>query len=325
MKKIIPGFLVSLLLVYFSFRGVDFHRVAGGLADIGGGYVLLFLALMLFMQALRSWRWGVILRPLAHVEPLPLFAITSIGFFAISVLPARLGEIVRPYLVARKGTVTISAALGTVFVERFLDGITILALGSLAPFFMKLPDWFIRANYIFLAFNSLLLSIVFCAVFRRSLLESLIRNVIRFLPLSWREPLDKFLVNFLDGFQIVGDGVRFLTTLLLSFFIWSIDALAIYLLFQAFQFSLPPAAALVLMVILIIGIAIPTAPGFIGNWHYACVLGLSIYAIPKTEALTFAVIYHFMSVGLTIVLGLAFLPYLKLSFADLRRAVRKSG
>ena len=105
----------------------------------------------------------------------------------------------------------------------------------------------------------------------------------------------------------------------LSILIWLIDVLVIYLLFLAFGFHLPVAAAFVLMIILIIGIAIPTAPGFIGNWHYFCVLGLSLFGVPRTDALTFAIIYHALSIGIVVILGLAFLPFNRFSIADLRR------
>src|SRR5674536_356652 len=71
------------------------------------------------------------------------------------------------------------------------------------------------------------------------------------------------------------------------------------------------------MIILIIGIAIPTAPGFIGNWHYFCILGLGLFGIPKTDALTFAIIYHALSIGIVILLGLLFLPFNRFSVADL--------
>jgi uncharacterized membrane protein YbhN (UPF0104 family) len=73
------------------------------------------------------------------------------------------------------------------------------------------------------------------------------------------------------------------------------------------------------MVILLIGIAIPTAPGFIGNWHYACILGLTLFGIPKSDALTFAIIYHFLSLAIVIVLGLIFLPFNKFSLSDMKK------
>jgi len=73
------------------------------------------------------------------------------------------------------------------------------------------------------------------------------------------------------------------------------------------------------MVILVAGIAIPTAPGFIGNWHYACILGLSLFNIAKPEAFSFALVYHFLSMMMIVVLGVAFLPFNKFSISDMTK------
>jgi hypothetical protein len=110
-----------------------------------------------------------------------------------------------------------------------------------------------------------------------------------------------------------------LQVILLSLLVWTINAVAIYTLFHAFAFDLPFTAAAVVMVILLIGIAVPAAPGFIGNWHYACILGLMLFGIPKSEALTFALIYHFLSIGIVIALGVMFLPFNKFSIADMKK------
>ena len=321
MKKVIPGLLISALLVYLSVRGTDFQGVIADMAEIGFGYILPFLLLMMLMQALRAWRWGMILAPLGKLATLTLWAITSVGFLAITALPARLGELLRPYLVARHSSIRMPAALGTVFLERFFDGVAILTIASLTPFFTQLPPWLIKANVIFLLVNLTLLTVIVLAVFKRALLESFLNFFLRRCPQRWEELLSRLLQHFLDGFQIIGDGPQLFQILLLSFLIWLVDALAIYFLFLAFNLSLPPVAPFVLMIILIIGIAVPTAPGFIGNWHYSCVLGLSIFGIAKTEALSFAILYHFLCISLTIILGLAFLPFLKFSWSDLRQEV----
>jgi hypothetical protein len=90
-------------------------------------------------------------------------------------------------------------------------------------------------------------------------------------------------------------------------------------MFLAFGFTLPPAAAFVVMIVLMIGITIPTAPGLIGNWHYSCILGLSLFDIPKADAFAFSVIFHFIAVGIVIILGMMFLPFNKFSLSDLSR------
>ncbi len=325
MKKVFLGILVSALLIYLSLKGTDFQDVRTGLARINSSYIWSSLLLMTAMQSLRAWRWGLILRPLGQLGSMRVLAITSVGFLAITALPARLGELLRPYLVARSSDISMSAALGTVFVERFLDGVTVLAIASLTTLFASLPTWLAKAGFVFLLFNLALLIVIFCAVFRRPLLEGLVHYFIRRLPLPWSESLSHFFRHFLDGFQIIGDGSRLWRVLLLSCLIWLINGLAIYALFQAFDFSLPPVAAFVLMIVLVIGIAIPTAPGFIGNWHFSCVLGLGLFGVAKTEALTFAIVYHFLAVGLTVVIGLVFLPYLQFSLADLWKAAKRQG
>jgi uncharacterized membrane protein YbhN (UPF0104 family) len=90
-------------------------------------------------------------------------------------------------------------------------------------------------------------------------------------------------------------------------------------MFLAFGLDLTVTAAVVLMIVLIIGIAIPAAPGFIGNWHYFCILGLSLFGIAKTVALSFAIVYHALSIGVLIFLGLIFLPFNRFSIGDLSR------
>jgi uncharacterized protein (TIRG00374 family) len=139
------------------------------------------------------------------------------------------------------------------------------------------------------------------------------------LPARYAEGLNRLVRHFLQGFRIMVDPVLLASVTGLSILIWLIDVLALYLLFLAFGFQLPVSAAFVLLLILIIGIAIPTAPGFIGNWHYFCILGLSLFGVPRTDALTFAIVYHALAIGIVVILGLAFLPFNRFSVADLRR------
>jgi hypothetical protein len=324
MKKAIPGLLISALLIYLSVKGTDFHGIADGLIKMSYRYILPFLLTMLIMQILRVWRWGLILYPLGKIGHLPLFAIASVGFLAIIALPARLGELGRPYLVSRNSSIKMSAALGTVFVERIIDGITILTIASLTTFFTTLPGWLLKANLIFFIFNLVLVSVVFFAVHGRGRMERLLNSFLRVFPEKWGGILTRLLRHFLDGFLVIGNGRQLLQILLLSFLIWFVDVLAIYILFEAFNFTLPPVAAFVLMIILIIGIAIPTAPGFIGNWHFSCILGLGLFGVAKTEAFTFALIYHFLSVGLVVILGIVFLPAIRFSFADLWKETKNT-
>ena len=81
--------------------------------------------------------------------------------------------------------------------------------------------------------------------------------------------------------------------------------------------ELPLAAAYTVLIITALGVALPTAPGFIGNYHFSCVVGLTLFDIPKTDALTFAIVLHFIQFAVVTVLGVLCLPFIKVPLPTL--------
>ncbi len=319
--KVIAGFLLGALLVYLSVRGIDFRGVEKELTRVRYGYTLLFLMIALVMQVLRSVRWGLILRPLAKIDQLVLFSVSSVGFLAITAIPARFGELARPYLITKRSPITMTSAMGTIFVERIFDSLAVLIIAVMTPLFTTLPPWLTKASLIFFWITMAIAAVALFLAIRRDLALKMLNILLCSLPGKKVRLPERLLHQFSDGCKIITNPKLLWQTGLLTVVIWLVDVLAIYVMFLAFGLKLPVAAAVVLMVVLIIGIAIPTAPGFVGNWHFFCILGLGIFGIPKTEALSFAIIYHFLSVGLLIVLGLLFLPFNKFSLSSLSTPV----
>jgi hypothetical protein len=207
--------------------------------------------------------------------------------------------------------------MGTIFVERIMDGISILFISFSALFFAPTPTGLLKPSLILFLILLIIVVGVSFIISRRHDIQTFLNPFLNKISPNVVLKLKNLINRFIDGFKIMNDPKRLFLSIALSVIIWTINAMAIYTLFMAFGFQLPIANAFILMVILIIGIALPTAPGFVGNWHFPCVLGLSLFGIPKAEALSFAVIYHFLSVGIIIVLGLLFLPFNKVPFPDL--------
>jgi hypothetical protein len=321
--KLIAGLLLSGFLVYLSVRGIDFQSVVRGLTTIRYGYALLFLAVAFLMQVLRSVRWGMILRPLEKIDQFTLFSVSNVGFLAIIAIPARIGELARPYLISKKSRIPMTCAVGTIFVERIFDSLGVLLIAVLTPVFTSVPPWLTRASLIFFWITIGFLTVTLFLVIKR---DALLKALNSFLcRLSEKKALlvERLFHQFSDGLKIITDFKLLVQVSFLTVMIWLVDVAAIYILFIAFGFNLPPAAAVVLMIVLIIGIAIPTAPGFVGNWHFFCILGLGIFGVPRPEALSFAIIYHFLSIGILIVLGLLSLPFNRFSLSSL--STRISG
>src|SRR4029453_12803219 len=96
------------------------------LESVSGTVVGVYLVILAITHLLRCWRWAYLLRPIGVTLPWrQLLAISSIGFMAIQALPVGLGGVVRPYFVVRTGQSRMSAVLGTVAVERVVDGLLI--------------------------------------------------------------------------------------------------------------------------------------------------------------------------------------------------------
>jgi len=322
-KKLIFGIVLGIALIYLSVRGIDFNETIAHLKKIHLGYAALALFFIFLMQVLRSYRWGVILEPMEKIPQFTLFAVTCVGFLAISAIPARIGELARPYLISRKSTIKMSSALGTVIVERVLDSLTVLTVTIAVLMLQDLPSWMIKSGVLFFIITVLMIACIIGLVWRRETAVKIIDRFLRLLPGKLAQKVNHVIHHFIDGFQVITDVKRLLFLLLLSAAVWLIDVAVIYTMFIAFGFDLPVMAAFVVMIILIAGIAIPTAPGFIGNWHYACILGLSLFNIAKPEAFSFALIYHFLSMAVVIILGIAFLPFNKFSISDMTKQMNK--
>ncbi|HYA14354.1 MAG TPA: lysylphosphatidylglycerol synthase transmembrane domain-containing protein [Syntrophales bacterium] len=318
-KKLTVGIIIGAVLVYLSIRGINFQDVIDGFKTVRYGYVISVLIILFLMQVLRSWRWGVILSPIEKVDQLSLFSVTSVGFLAIIAFPARIGELARPYLITNKSQIGMSAAVGTILVERVFDCLTVLFIFVFAIFFISFPTWLIKSGVIFLLITLTIFAVMFFMIIKKEASLLALNSLFRRLPEKYTLKLNHLFHQFIDGFKIIIDVNSLIHVALLSVLIWLIDVAAIYLMFLAFGFTLPPAAAFVLMIVLMIGISIPTAPGFVGNWHYSCIFGLSLFGIPKTDAFTFSVIFHFIAVGIIIILGMMFLPSNKFSLSDLSR------
>jgi len=317
--NLLLGLTLGALFIWLAFRGTDFEGVKASFKAANYLYLIPVVLLSIIVQIVRSYRWGVIVEPLEKIDQMTLFSITSVGFMAITLLPVRMGEFVRPYLISRKSTIKLGSALATIVVERIFDMLTLMILLLFVLMTVELPEWVFRTAYaILLIIIPFLFLLIFLAVNREISAKGLDRIVGK-LPPAFSSRLRKLFHSFLDGLQILPDWKKTVYLSFLSLCIWGLIGLVTYILFSSFasMSELPLAAAYAVLIITALGVALPTAPGFIGNYHFSCVVALTLFGIPKTDALTFAIVLHFIQFSVVIVLGLACLPFIKVPLASL--------
>ena len=112
--------ILSLGLLWLFLRGAHLDQVWGEIRQAEGWWIALSLATTVGNMVIRAVRWQYLLAPIGHARFRPAFRTTMIGFAASTVLPARAGEIIRPYLLARQEGLSGTATFATVVVERLL-------------------------------------------------------------------------------------------------------------------------------------------------------------------------------------------------------------
>jgi hypothetical protein len=308
--KLLIGSIVSAAFVYFTLRGVNLHEVWAGLH--GKAYMLLLPAGLTFIacQITRSIRWGVILSPLKSISQRRLFPLTSVGFMAIIVAPMRLGELVRPYLASAKEGVPMVSGIATILVERVMDLTVLLLFLFFVLSQVSLPRWFLRGGILLLLVVATeFVAIAVFLIWPRAVTRALCPITTR-LPRQIGQRIDGFVHNLSVGFAVISDLGRFLKVFVLSFVVWGLSALAVYLLFLFCGFPFGVTEALAVTTITALGISLPAAPGLIGNFQFACMVALSFRGVPKTDAFVYAMVYYCLGVGINLVLGVLFMTVL---------------
>ena len=308
--KLLIGSIISAAFVYFTLRGVNLHDVWAGLH--GKDYMVLLPVGLAFLacQIARSVRWGVILSPLKSISQRRLFPVTSVGFMAIIVAPMRLGELVRPYLASTREGIPMVSGIATILVERVMDLTVLLLFLFFVLSQVSLPHWFIRGGVLLLLI--VLAEFVVIALFLiwPRAVTRVLRPVTARLPKPLGQKIDGFVHSLSVGFAVISDLGRFLKVFVLSFVVWGLSVLAVYLLFVFCGFHFGITEALAVTTITALGISLPAAPGLIGNFQFACMFALSFRGVPKTDAFIYAMAYYCLGVGINLVLGVIFMSVL---------------
>lgn len=324
MKKLIFGILLSSALVYFSLRGIDYEKIFEGLKNVRYVYLVPAAVLIFLIVVLRSLRWAIILSPLRKISQKQLFPITSVGFMSIIFIPMRIGELMRPYLLSSKGLVPFSSSLATILVERVFDALTVLGLFLLVLLFSPLPSWLTKSGYMVMASFGLILFFIWFLYFKTQLFLRLLSPLLKSLPQGFHRRVEGLILNFVAGLRISASPMRLLGIFILTLLIWISAGLSIYSLFFFHRFQLSLFAAFFVLVVNLIGISLPTAPGMLGNFQYSCIMALSVFNLPKSEAFAFSMVYYFLGMGITILLGLVSLPFVDISVKKTLKDIKGS-
>lgn len=334
-RRILPKLAISLALgALFAWLvnrgGVPLIPPAHAFARVRWWTVGLYLVSLLAMHFFRASRWRFLIHPVKNDIPFrDTILLNWIGFFAIFALPLRLGEVARPALTKIRHGVSISAGLGTVAVERVVDGlVTSLCVVWAFIALPQLPtdDELARSlpYYGALAVSVFAAAFVALALFlwQRELAGRLVRGTVgRFSP-RLGELVAAKVTGIADGVRSIARPRLAIAFLFETMLYWGLNAGGMWLLGWGCGLDMTFGHAVAVMGILAIGILLPAGPGLFGNFQLAISTALKLYFAASVVGEAGAV-YVFLMYGTQALLitlaGVVPLYALNLSFGDLLR------
>ena len=309
--QLIVGIAISIAGLWYAFRGMNFSELIDHLSQTNFSFILLAMGIIVVSVALRAYRWQLMLKPIQTITFNPLFASTMIGYFGNSVLPFRLGEILRAYAISRSDTITTSAAFGTIILERLLDLIGLAAVMIFFAFFSPLMEWsgHVLVVLVILTVGGLVI-IIWLGKSHSNFHEQIVHWKI--FEKSSGQKLLKSIQNIFKGIISIGETRHTFELVLLTLALWVLYYICTFLVVMATGIELTWVAAGIVLIATTLAITVPSAPGYVGTYHAAAVYVLvNLFNSGLTESQAFAVLIH--AVGFIPLVLFGFMYFLRSS------------
>ena len=317
---------LGLALLALVFRGVSWTGFAGALSLVDPAWLGLSVALFVTTHACRGWRWQVVVRPVRRLAFRRAYSIQAVGLLAIQALPFRLGELARPYLLWEREEVPLGGGMFAVVVDRTLDLVAVAALLTLAVAAADLPLHTIEVGGVRIALvEQGRLGVGRALVPMLAVLAAVAvggeRAIARLQGLAGRLP-PGLGSRLAAGLQPFHEGVRGLRSpghaapmAGVTLLAWALNALAVWSLCRAMGFDgIDPLGGLVLLLVMTLGLMLPSAPFSIGIVEAFLVAGLALLGIAQDPAAAYAVVFRAINVLVVGGLGVVFLVVDRISF-----------
>lgn len=321
-----PGLVVSAIAIVLATRGVEWSDVAADLT--GARYVWLVPAGLAVVagQWLRGVRWKILFGRAPSPTTLQAFQILSVGYLVSAILPLRPGDPVRAWLAATRTDADGARAFAAVLAERMLDLFTVATLLALG-----LPEMAARLLTAELGPGpweqpSLLRWATLAAVagvYGTAAIVSRAEGTL--FRAAGGGAAAAIAARFVGGFRALSEPRSAVLAAAMSLLIWLVGALGYWAVLRAFDLELGLWVAIFAMCATAVLAIVPSSPGYVGVFHYAVQVSLSLAAgVPEHTALAYAVVIHALTIGVLVAIGVAALWALGLSWTGVSAGARPS-
>ncbi len=300
LARALIGIVIGAFFLWLALRQTSLEQVRTILTKSNLGWLFISLAVYAADLAVRVSRWRILLKDIKILSFKSVGIALLIGYGANNLLPARLGELFRADFVGRRYRLSRSAVIGSIFLERVLDGLIVvlcLAIGRL----------FISQQNAVLASLTAVSSLLFIGIFLGLWLlgRKSGRNWIERFPPAIASRIQSFrqgssMLSGSDWRKVIG----------LSLIIWILEGTVLWALLQAVAIALNLQQMLLLLGVVSLSTLIPSAPGFIGTYQYAYAFAVSLFGYESARGVAAATIAQVVLLGSVTLTGFGMYIYL---------------
>lgn len=318
-KALWIGIVIAVVFLVVFFRGTDFASIGSVLQTTNYWYLLPALGLYFAGVFIRAVRWHFLLGSIKKIGYARLFQVTIIGYMANDLLPFRIGELVRAYIMGETEQISKASTLVTIVLERIFDGVTMLLFIGAASFFLPLEGW-IRSMLLVgtILFAAAVVFLVLAVGFRERF-DHLIHRVMGRLPERWGARGLKLVDSFFHGLSVLRTPFDSFLALGLSIVAWLLEAGMYAVLALGFPIVLSfPVFVLTTAVANLVTI-VPSTPGYVGVFDAAVRYLLEFFGVPVNVAASYTILLHAALIIPVVVVGLVLMSRLGLSLGQLQK------
>jgi hypothetical protein len=282
------GFAVSMVLLYFSLKGIEFREIWATLKRTNPLLAFVPLIFIAIAISLSSFRWSKVAG--TDVRFRETFVALLIGMFINNVLPLRLGEAARGYVLSRKKNLSFTYALSTVLLDRFFDLTGLLLITFLFFPSSSLPPKVSKGIYAII--GVLMLCVLMIILLSRQSLANRLSKRFTTMEKSFLSRFARRAVEIQENLQRIGSPLTIIFFVILSFCVWLSMSMALWAVILALGVPVSVRCIPFVCALLNIGITIPSSPGYVGLYQFLLVYLLSLFGVPRYEGFAVSILYH---------------------------------
>jgi glycosyltransferase 2 family protein len=324
--RLVLSFGISAVLLFLLIRSVDSTSLGIALGEADWRLIVPAIVLYFVGAWLRAVRWGLLL-PEFHVPSRTLFGALVVGFTVNNLLPIRMGEVARAYLLARWRRIPYGASIASLVVERVLDGLSLALLLLLGLRFVPTaPGYLVLASVLIAAAFVGGAVVLALAAWRASIIVAITDRLTRPLPARLRALAMRLAESFARSLSLLRGHGRFARVVGLSLVAWCVELSLFLVLMPSFGIPLNPALALLVGSAANFATLVPSSPGYVGTFDGALITVLRDTAgIAAAPATAYAIVVHATLFLPVVVLGTLVLWRSHMTFDQITHAPDRSA